>query len=111
MSVRWPLVTDDRSPDAATEEDQPERTAKRWLIGEPLPSDKLEGQPNGAAALMLLFSSALPVTFPLTEPVNYEPSFEDSVMMKASGTSVPTMFRSNLNRAPGAPPPDEGGYQ
>jgi N-acyl-D-aspartate/D-glutamate deacylase len=51
-------------------------------------TDKLEGQPNGAAALMLLFSSALPVTFPLTEPVNYEPSFEDSVMMKAMALGV-----------------------
>jgi N-acyl-D-aspartate/D-glutamate deacylase len=51
-------------------------------------TDKLEGQPNGAAALMLLFSSALPITFPLSEPVNYEPSFEDSVMMKAMAAGV-----------------------
>ncbi|HVU62138.1 MAG TPA: amidohydrolase family protein [Mycobacteriales bacterium] len=51
-------------------------------------TDKLEGQPNGAAALMLLFSSALPITFSLAEPVNYEPSFEDSVMMKAMAAGV-----------------------
>ncbi|HWC36287.1 MAG TPA: amidohydrolase family protein [Mycobacteriales bacterium] len=51
-------------------------------------TDKLEGQPGGASALMLLFNSALPVTFPLKEPVNYEPSFEDSVFMKALAAGV-----------------------
>ena len=51
-------------------------------------TDKLEGQPRGASSLMLLFSSALPVTFPLTEPINYEPSFDDSVFMKAMGAGV-----------------------
>ncbi|HWB66265.1 MAG TPA: amidohydrolase family protein [Mycobacteriales bacterium] len=51
-------------------------------------TDKFEDQPNGAAALMLLFNSALPVTFPLAEPVNYEPSFDDSVLMKAMAAGV-----------------------
>jgi N-acyl-D-aspartate/D-glutamate deacylase len=48
-------------------------------------TDDVTGHPNGAEALMRLFTTALPVTFPLTEPVNYEPSFEDSVFMKALG--------------------------
>lgn len=51
-------------------------------------TDKFEDQPNGASALMLLFNSALPVTFPLAEPVNYEPSFDDSVFMKAMAAGV-----------------------
>jgi N-acyl-D-aspartate/D-glutamate deacylase len=38
---------------------------------------------NGGEALMRLFTAALPVTFPLNEPINYEPSFDDSVFMKA----------------------------
>jgi N-acyl-D-aspartate/D-glutamate deacylase len=60
-------------------------------------TDKLEGQPNGASALMLLFNSALPVTFPLKEPVNYEPSFEDSVFMKAMAAGVePQVYMYDL---------------
>ncbi|HVW80971.1 MAG TPA: amidohydrolase family protein [Mycobacteriales bacterium] len=51
-------------------------------------TDKLEGQPSGAAALMLLFNSALPVTFPLADPVAYEPSFDDSVFIKAMALGV-----------------------
>jgi N-acyl-D-aspartate/D-glutamate deacylase len=46
-------------------------------------TDALDDQPNGAAVLMQLFTTALPVTFPLTEPVNYEPTFEESVFMTA----------------------------
>jgi N-acyl-D-aspartate/D-glutamate deacylase len=51
-------------------------------------TDKYEDQPNGAATLMLLFNSALPVTFPLSDPVNYEPSFDDSVFMKAMTAGI-----------------------
>jgi len=50
-------VTDDRSPDDEPEGDQPERTAKRWLIGEPLPSDKLEGQLLPKHLALPIFSS------------------------------------------------------
>jgi amino acid transporter len=50
-------VTEDRSTDAALEEDKPERTAKRWLIGEPLPSDKLEGQLLPKHLALPIFSS------------------------------------------------------
>ncbi len=51
-------------------------------------TDDLEGMPAGAAALMALFTAGLAVTFPLTEPVNYEPRFEDSVLMQAMSSSV-----------------------
>jgi N-acyl-D-aspartate/D-glutamate deacylase len=51
-------------------------------------ADVTDDQPNGAAVLMQLFSTALPVTFPLTDPVQYEPNFEDSVFMKALGAGV-----------------------
>jgi N-acyl-D-aspartate/D-glutamate deacylase len=60
-------------------------------------TDKLEGQPRGASSLMLLFSSALPVTFPLKEPINYEPSFDDSVFMKAMAAGVePQVYMYDL---------------
>jgi amino acid transporter len=50
-------VTEDRATAAAEEADQPERTAKRWLIGEPLPSDKLEGQLLPKHLALPIFSS------------------------------------------------------
>jgi N-acyl-D-aspartate/D-glutamate deacylase len=46
---------------------------------------------------MLLFNSALPVTFPLADPVNYEPSFEDSVFMKAMALGIePQVYMYDL---------------
>ncbi|HRE00230.1 MAG TPA: amidohydrolase family protein, partial [Ilumatobacteraceae bacterium] len=36
-----------------------------------------------ARGLAMLFTNALPVTFPLTEPVNYEPSLDRSVLAQA----------------------------
>ncbi|HWB67654.1 MAG TPA: amidohydrolase family protein [Mycobacteriales bacterium] len=51
-------------------------------------TDALDGQPNGAAALMMLFANALPVTFPLTEPIQYEPAFDSSVFMQALGLGI-----------------------
>jgi amino acid transporter len=50
-------VTDDRSAEAAQEDDQPGRSAKRWLIGDPLPSDKLEGQLLPKHLALPIFSS------------------------------------------------------
>ncbi|GAA2076839.1 APC family permease [Pseudolysinimonas kribbensis] len=50
-------MTDERSTDASTAGDQPERRAKRWLIGEPLPSDKLEGQLLPKHLALPIFSS------------------------------------------------------
>jgi amino acid transporter len=50
-------VTDDGSTEAALDDAQPERTAKRWLIGEPLPSDKLEGQLLPKHLALPIFSS------------------------------------------------------
>jgi N-acyl-D-aspartate/D-glutamate deacylase len=54
------------------------------ILGE---ADVFDGS-NGASALMTLFKTALPVTFPLAEPVQYEPSFEDSVFMQALAAGV-----------------------
>jgi N-acyl-D-aspartate/D-glutamate deacylase len=51
-------------------------------------TDALDGQPNGAAALMMLFANALPVTFPLTEPIQYEPAFDSSIFMQALGLGI-----------------------
>ena len=50
-------MTDDRPSDPSAADDQPERTAKRWLIGEPLPSDKLEGQLLPKHLALPIFSS------------------------------------------------------
>ncbi len=50
-------MTEDRSADEASADDKPERTAKRWLIGEPLPSDKLEGQLLPKHLALPIFSS------------------------------------------------------
>ena len=51
-------------------------------------SDALDGQPGGAPVLIGLLTNALPVTFPLTEPVNYEPTFDESVFMTALAAGV-----------------------
>jgi N-acyl-D-aspartate/D-glutamate deacylase len=51
-------------------------------------ADDLEGMPNGAGALIGLFTAGLAVTFPLIEPINYEPKFEDSVLMQAMTAGV-----------------------
>jgi N-acyl-D-aspartate/D-glutamate deacylase len=51
-------------------------------------TDALDGQPNGAAALMMLFANALPVTFPLTEPIQYEPTIDSSVFMQALALGI-----------------------
>ncbi|MGN6326666.1 APC family permease [Pseudolysinimonas sp.] len=50
-------MTEEGPADAATAEDKPERTAKRWLIGEPLPSDRLEGQLLPKHLALPIFSS------------------------------------------------------
>lgn len=50
-------MTEHRSAEPPAADDQPERTAKRWLIGEPLPSDKLEGQLLPKHLALPIFSS------------------------------------------------------
>jgi amino acid transporter len=50
-------VTEDGPTEEATAGDKPERTAKRWLIGEPLPSDKLDGQLLPKHLALPIFSS------------------------------------------------------
>jgi len=53
---------------------------KRAIVGE----ESVDGGPNDFMALVVaLFGPALPVTFPLTDPVNYEPSFDESVWARA----------------------------
>jgi N-acyl-D-aspartate/D-glutamate deacylase len=51
-------------------------------------TDVIDSIATGGAALMQLFTQGLLVTFPLSEPVNYEPSFDDSVAMRAMAAGV-----------------------
>jgi N-acyl-D-amino-acid deacylase len=46
-------------------------------------SDERDPVPSLAAGLVRLFALALPVTFPLSEPVSYEPSLDQSVFATA----------------------------
>jgi N-acyl-D-aspartate/D-glutamate deacylase len=46
------------------------------------------GSPDLSANLTSLFAVALPLTFPLTEPVNYEPTLDQSVMATAMAAGV-----------------------
>jgi len=50
-------VTEDGPTDESAATDKPERSAKRWLIGEPLASDKLEGQLLPKHLALPIFSS------------------------------------------------------
>jgi len=47
-----------------------------------------EGANDFSALVVELFVPALPVTFPLVDPVNYEPSFDDSVWAQATAAGV-----------------------
>ena len=54
-----------------------------------LEEESVSGEANDFSALVVeLFVPALPVTFPLTDPVDYEPSFDDSVWAKATAAGV-----------------------
>jgi len=58
---------------------------KRAILAE----DTSAGDANDFSALVVeLFVPALPVTFPLTDPVNYEPSFDQSVWAVATAAGV-----------------------
>jgi N-acyl-D-aspartate/D-glutamate deacylase len=46
-------------------------------------SDEQEPVPSLATGLVRLFALALPITFPLSDPVNYEPSLDQSVFATA----------------------------
>lgn len=51
-------------------------------------ADSTEGLARGAAVLIGLFANALPVTFPLREPVEYEPELGSSVFAQALGAGL-----------------------
>ena len=46
------------------------------------------GANDFSALVVELFGPALPVTFPLNDPVNYEPSFDDSVWARATAAGI-----------------------
>jgi N-acyl-D-amino-acid deacylase len=51
-------------------------------------------EPGDFTALVVeLFEPALPVTFPLTEPINYEPQLEESVWAQAYANGQPPVTR------------------
>ncbi len=47
-----------------------------------------EGEVDFSGMIVELFAQALPITFPLTDPVDYEPSLDDSVWMRANAAGV-----------------------
>jgi N-acyl-D-aspartate/D-glutamate deacylase len=50
----------------------------------------VEAAPNDFSGLVSeLFGPALPVTFPLADPIDYEPSYDDSVYVQALAAGVP----------------------
>ncbi len=51
-------------------------------------SDVSDGPRDLSAALATLFGFGLPLTFPLTDPVDYEPSLDRSVFMQAQAAGV-----------------------
>ena len=54
-----------------------------------LSEEDVTGDPDGfSAAISKVFALALMLTFPLTEPVNYEPSMNDSVWARAQAAGV-----------------------
>ncbi len=58
---------------------------RRAILGE----EAVTEGPNDFSALVVeLFVPALPVTFPLTDPVQYEPTFDDSVWATATAAGI-----------------------
>ncbi|HVC66939.1 MAG TPA: amidohydrolase family protein [Acidimicrobiales bacterium] len=58
---------------------------RRAILGEQAVS---EGPNDFSALVVELFVPALPVTFPLTDPVQYEPTFDDSVWATATAAGI-----------------------